>query len=149
MPTHSIFADYHQFHLFNEAASPAYPEDITEVDLRRWLKAVANLVAMYTDSETEFAITVECGELPPQLDQSERVQIVQGPLDVPSGRIVLARPSSDLARAPRIAVPPGTYRIQVAASSDGKTTQPHYFVSLWPGTASTVEIIKPSVYRAA
>jgi hypothetical protein len=149
MPTHSIFADHHQFYLFDEAVCPPYPEDIADADLRRKFKAVPNLVAVYTDDAAEFVIAIEHGDDPPQLDHSSWASIVEGPLSVPSGRIVLASPSSELVHASRIAVPPGTYRVQVAAPHGGEGTLQVYLVSLWPSTMSTIEVIKPSVQRAA
>ena len=149
MPTFSLVADYCQFYLFDEGASPRYPEDITDADVLRQFKAVPNLVAVYTDAATEFAITVECDERPRELNPSSWAHIVEGPLNVPSGRVVLASPSSELAHAPAIAVKPGAYRVRVAVPHNSEAGRRCYLVCLWPSALATVEVIKPSVQRAA
>ena len=148
MPAYSLFADHYQFYLFDELALPPYPEGITDTDVQRQFKAVPNLIAVYTDDAAECEVTIECCEGPPQLDLEDWAHVVEGPLSIPCGRVVLASPSSALREAPRIVVLPGAYRVRVASCGIGPSAL-RYSVWLWPSTVAGVEVLKQATPHAA
>ena len=149
MPTFKILPDHHQFYLFDNEACPSYPEEITEADFQSRFKAIANLVAVYTDNDAEIEVAIECAASPPPIDKSAWAHIVEGPLNLPSGQIVIASPSSYIPECPRIAVWPGCYRARVATPIAALAGMPRYVVSLWPSDLSLVAVIKSERQYAA
>ena len=149
VPTFKLRPDYRQFYLLDEGLSPPYPEAITELDLERGLKTAPNLIAIYPDSDTELEIAIECHDAEPQIDQSACAHIAEGSLEVPSGRIVVATPTSYLPDCTRIRVTPGAYRVRVAAVVASPGTGARYLVSLWPGTWAPVAVLRSAAQHAA
>jgi hypothetical protein len=149
MSTFTLAADYRQFYLFDDEACPAYPEDITDSDLETRLKSVPNLVAVYTQSDVGALVDLECYENAPQIDASHWAHIVEAPLSLTSGRIVLASPSSYLPDCPRVTVSPGPYRVRVSSDSRVKGERERYQVSVWPCEVSPVAVIKSRGHHAA
>ena len=145
----SLRAAYRQLYLFDEVESPTYPEDITDLDLRARAKAVPNLVAIYTVSDGEVEIRIAWAAVPRPFDESMWSHIVEAPLAVPSGRIVVASPDSYLPDCARVAVPPGTYRVRIAGRGFGEAEQEQYWVSMWPDTATKVSVLKSAGPYAA
>ena len=149
MPTFRLVAAFRQFYLFDDEACPPYPETITDADLERRLKAVANLIAVYAESDAEVEVDVECVERTPNVDESPWAHIVEGPLSLPSGRVVLASPSSYLPECPRFPVSPGAYRVRVSVSGGDGGERERYLISLWPSQARPVAVIKSAGQHAA
>ena len=143
MPTFNLRPDYRQFYLFDDGVRPPYPERITDLDLERGLKALPNLIAIYPIGDAELEINLECHDAEPQIDQSVWEHIVEGPLELPSGRIVVATPTSYLPDCMRIRVAPGPYRVRVAAVGV------RYVVSLWPSNGELVAVLKSAAQHAA
>ena len=149
VPTFKLRPDYRQFYLLDEGLSPPYPETITDLDLERGLKMAPNLIAIYSESDTELEITVECHGAEPQIDQSAWAHIVEGSLELPSGRILVATPTSYLPDCMRIRVTPGAYRVRVAAIGVRPGIGARCLVSLWPGTWAPVAVLKSAAQHAA
>ena len=145
----TIFADHHQFCLFDDDVCPPFPEDITELDLQRRFKAAPNLVAVYTDEESEFEVAIEFSGSTPPIEYSAWAHIVEGPLNLPSGRVVLASPSSHLISCPRVEVLPGQYRVRVSAPIPAGGTHNRYLVNLWPSQDASIAVLKSAGQYAA
>ena len=144
-----IAASYHQLYLFDDDRCPAYPEDIDDVDLASRLKAVPNLLAIYTSSDGEVELRVEVIPSGSSIDQSQWVHIVVGSLSLPSGRLVVASPQSHLPACVRLPVPAGSYQVRVASRGFGRGSTEEYLVSLSPGPSVPVSVIKSAGPYAA
>ena len=149
MSTFRLVADNHQFYLFDDEACPAYPETITDADLDTRLISVPNLIAIYTQGDTGATVDLELYEDSPQFDASTWAHVVEAPLSLGSGRIVLASPSSYLPDCPRVAVSPGIYRVRVASHPSVNGERERYHVSVWPCEAAPVAVIKSGGHHAA
>ena len=142
MPTFRVTADAHQYYLLDEQISAPYPEDITDADLARGFKAVPFLVAVYTSSDGSVEVQVERTDRAPALDDAAWLRIFECPLQLPSGRLVVAGPSSFLPECPRLDVPPGSYRARVSGRGFGEGSREEYLVSLWPSRDSVATVVK-------
>jgi hypothetical protein len=143
----SLVADYHQFYLFDDGASPAYPESITDSDFEAGLKSVPNLIVVYTRGDSGAAVEFECCESMPRIDKSPWEHIVEAPLSLASGRIVLASPSSHLPDCPRVVVAPGRYRVRVASHRLVRGERERFLV--WQCAPAPVAVIKSGRHHAA
>jgi hypothetical protein len=142
MPTFYVVADSHQFYLLDEAISAPYPEHITDVDLIRGFNAVPFLVAVYTSSDETVEVQVERADRAPELDIADWLHVFECPLQLPSGCLVIAGPSSFLPGSPRLHVPPGSYRARVSGRGFGEGAREEYLVSLWPSSDVGATVIK-------
>jgi hypothetical protein len=145
MPAFRIVADFHQFYLLDDQACPPYPEFISDIDVERRVKAVPNLIAVYALDDAEVAVDLEPRENAPQIDAAAWAHIVEASLDIPSGRIVIATTSSYLPKCPRVSVSPGSYRVRVAVACRTEGHRERYLISVWPGPAAPVAVIKSAV----
>src|SRR5450631_3949629 len=135
MPAFRIAADNHLFYLLDDEACPLYPERINRIEVTRRVKAIPNLIAVYALDDVEVEVDLELYENAPQVDEAVLLHVVEAPLDVPSGRVVLATVSSYLPECPRVSVVPGCYRVRVAIARRSEGQREHYFISFWPSPA--------------
>ena len=144
----SLFADYFQFYIQDEAAtgdlSQAWNEEATDLLLAQ----APGTVGVGTVRNTDVPVTVNILEHEPDDDSSEWDHVVEASLDVASGRIVIAGCTDYFPDAMRIEVVPGTYRVRVSfgaldtLSEDGLSGNDHYRLQLWLATATAVRILK-------
>jgi hypothetical protein len=149
MLTFSLIADYHQFYIFDDGVHPAYPESITYTDIETRLKSVPNLIAIYTQGDSGASVDFEYCENVPQIDGTPWAHIVEAPLNLASGRMVLASPSSHLPECPRVAVSPGSYRARVAFHHLVSGERERFQVSVWQCQPAPVAVIKSGGHHAA
>jgi hypothetical protein len=144
----SLFADYFQFYIQDEAAtgdlSQAWNEEATD----RLLALAPGTVGIGTVRNMDVPVTVDILEQEPDDDASEWDRVVEASLEVTSGRIVIAGCTDYFPDAMRIGVPPGTYRVRVSygaldtLSEDGLSGDDRYRLQLWPATSTAVRILK-------
>lgn len=137
-----MHAAFRQTYLFDDVASPMYPEDITDADLERRIKVVPNLLAIYTPSDGETVVQVDLAQTRTKLDAAHWRHIVEAPLAVPYGRLVIANPESHLPDAARVSVAAGSYRVRVAGRGFGEGEAQEYLLTLWPANDESVAVIK-------
>lgn len=150
MPRHefTLFADYHQFHLRDEAAQGNLATAWTDEASDRMLAVAPGVVGVGTARNMDVRVTVEVLDSAPLPDLAGLDQVVDCSLAADSGHIVVAGCTDHLPDAPRIAVAPGTYRVRVgyagldSLSCDGLEGDDSYHVQLWPATASGVVVLK-------
>jgi hypothetical protein len=144
----SLFADYFQFYIRDEAAagdlSQAWNAETTE----RLLALAPGTVGIGTVRNMNVPVTVEILEHEPDDDASEWDHVVEASLDVASGRVVIAGCTDYVPDAMRIELPPGTYRVRVSygaldtLSEDGLSGDDRYRLQLWPASSTAVRIRK-------
>jgi hypothetical protein len=66
----NLFADYHQFYLWDEEASPDAPTDYTDEDVARRLKAAPHVVVVQPVRAMTVPVTVEVHDAEPAFDQN-------------------------------------------------------------------------------
>ncbi len=134
----SLFADYFQFYIQDEAAtgdlSQAWDEEATD----RLLAVAPATVGIGTVRNTNVPVTVEIREDEPEDDSAEWDHVVEASLDVKSGRIVVAGCTDYFPDAKRIEVAPGSYRVRASygaldtISEDALSGDDRYRLQLWP-----------------
>jgi hypothetical protein len=107
---YSVFADYHQFYLWDAGASPEAPIDYTDVDMERRIKTGPHVVVIQPERNMTVPVTLEVLSNPPLLDTTVWDHVAEASLELPSGMLEVhecAGGSLDL-----IALAPGTYRVR-------------------------------------
>ncbi|MCL5109801.1 MAG: hypothetical protein M1401_13210 [Chloroflexi bacterium] len=149
----SAYADHYQLYFLDERAQPDTgqlwrPEAFADrIDVLPGLLAVAT--ARYG---FEVPLRVEVRQQAPVVSDaslSAWEHVAEASVAVPSGRLVVTGPLDDVARAPRLPLPPGTYRLRVhyaglaTASGPGDTEgDDHYLVLIWPALKVASAVLK-------
>ncbi len=148
MARHSltVFADYHQFYVWDAGTNPLAPEDYTDDDVRRMVKVASNVVVVQPVRNMEVPVELEVHARDPGFDAGHWDHIAECALDLHTGRLQVHEctggPQLDLS------VAPGTYCVRVlfaglgTLSDDGLDGADRYCVELWPGTSRDLTIIK-------
>lgn len=139
-----VFADYHQFYLWDRDVEPMAPVDYDDVDVQRRLKVGPNVVIVQPLRNTTVPVTLEIHEAEPEFDPHKWDHIVEGSLQLPTGNLQVHEctggPVADVSLAP------GSYRVRAffggLCSVDGLDGDDHYKVVVWPSIESDVRVIK-------
>src|SRR5882762_9579847 len=62
-----VFADYHQFYLWDSAMSPLAPEEFSEGDVARRIKTGRNVVVIQPERSLAVPVIVEIHDCEPEL----------------------------------------------------------------------------------
>jgi hypothetical protein len=144
----SLFADYFQFYIQDEAATGHLSRIWDEEATARMLAIAPGTIGIGTARNMDVPVTVEIRDQEPGDDLPDWDHVVEANLDVASGRIVVAGCSDYFPDAMRIAVSPGSYRVRVSygaldtLSEDGLSGDDHYRVQLWPDSSANFRILK-------
>ena len=141
---YSIFADYHQFFLWDHRVSPDAPTDYTEEDTTRRIKAAPFVVVIQPERNMDVPVEIEVTNAPPDLDLDAWDHVAEASLDVPSGRLELHECTGGSIDV--LPVSAGTYRVRAyygglgTLSEDGLDGVDHYRIVLWlaPSAATVV-----------
>jgi hypothetical protein len=142
----NLFADYHQFYLWDEAVSPDAPSDYTDDDIARRLKAAPHVVVVQPVRAMTVPVTVEVHDTEPAFDQSAWDHIAECSLELPSGRLQIHECTGG--SVGRFSVSPGVYRVRAffgklgSLDEDQLEGDDHYSVVLWPAPASELRVLK-------
>jgi len=144
----SLFADYFQFYIQDEAAVGDLSASWTEETVGRGLAIAPGIIGIGTVRNMHVPVTIEIHEREPEKDFSDWDHVVEAALEVASGRIVAAGCTDYFPDARRIEIPSGSHRVRVSygaldtLSEDGLSGEDHYRVQLWPGPPTAVHILK-------
>jgi hypothetical protein len=144
----SLFADYFQFYIQDEAATSDLSRIWNKEAIARMLAAAPGKIGVGTVRNMDVPVTVEIHHQEPGDDVKAWDYVVEATLDVTSGRIVVAGCSDYFPDAMRITVPPGSYRVRVSygaldtPSDDGLDGDDHYRAQLWPAPSADFCILK-------
>ena len=144
----SLFADYFQFYIQDEAVtgdlSQSWNDDATD----RLLAIAPGTIGIGTVRNMDVPVVVEIHDHKPLEDSGEWDHVVEASVELMSGRVVIAGCADYFPDATRIDVPPGCYLSRVSygglnsLSEDGLRGDDHYRIQLWPGAPSGVNVIK-------
>lgn len=141
----NIFADYSQFYLLDGEIQPLYPEDISEQDVERRFKTIPNLVALYTVTPAEVTLTVDMIPSEPEQSLETWEHVVEVPLDLPSGLLLIAGCTDYLPDCPIVEVTPGAYAVRVHGRKLNGGDREEYLALLWPSTGIVPKVLKQQV----
>jgi hypothetical protein len=144
---YEIFADYHQFYLWDHGEKPDAPTDYDDADVARRIKAAPFVVVIQPARDMSVPVTVEIADAPPP-DDPPGVwdHVAEASLDLPSGRLEIHECTGgpvDL-----LPVPAGMYRVRAqfgglgTLSADGLDGADHYHVILWRAPFAPVRVLR-------
>lgn len=133
----TLFADYYQFYLQDEAVEGDLSDSWTEEAVNRMLAITYGTIGVGTVRNTEVPVEIEiCNEEPMESfenwDKVNECSIV-----VPSGKLVIAGCMDYFPEAKRIGIPEGIYRARLyygglgTVSSNGLEGEDTYRIVLW------------------
>ena len=144
----TLFADYHQFYLQDEAVYGDLSQAWSPEAVERMLAVADGVVGFGTLRNMRVGVTLEMLEEPPGSDTAGFDHVVEGSLDARSGTLVVAGCTDYFPDAARFALAPGTYRVRLSISGadtlseDGLEGEDHYLVQLWQAPLAEPAILK-------
>jgi len=148
MQSFTLFADYFQFYLQDEAVDNNLSDAWTEEAVARLLAVAPGTVGVGTVRNMNVPVTLEILESAPPVDVTTYDHVVEGPLSVAGNKLVIAGCTDYFPDAARIAVAPGTYRVRVcfsdlaSLSEDGLDGDDRYHLQVWPAPLEEVVVVK-------
>jgi hypothetical protein len=146
-----LFADYFQFYLQDEDErigigdlSDAWTKEAAE----RLLAVAPGVVGIGTARNMTVPVVIEVLDHEPEADFDEWEHVVEGGLELKSGRLVVAGCTDYFPDAARLPVAAGTYRVRMSCrgfetiSTNGLDGDDTYRVQLW-----AVERLEPPALR--
>lgn len=146
MHVFNIFADYHQFYLWDSGVDPSAPEEYTRNDIRRLIKAVPHVVVIQPLRNATVPVELQVCSEDPGFDESQWDHVAECALDLPTGKLQVHECTGGPAL--NLAVPPGTYRVRAlfagldTLSDNGLDGDDRYRIVLWPGDNIPLHIVK-------
>ena len=144
----TLFADYHQFYIQDEAADGDLSESWT-ADAELSLVAVApGTVGVGTARNVDVPVTIEISATEPDSDFAAFDPVVDCSIAIQSGTLVAAGCTDYFPEAARFPLAPGTYRVRVcfsgldSLSADGLDGDDAYRLVLWPGEPMIPVVLK-------
>ncbi|MES2709279.1 MAG: hypothetical protein V4726_21965 [Verrucomicrobiota bacterium] len=142
-----IFADYHQFYIWDpEASGQLAPEDWTEDDVQARAKATEHVFVVSPIRNMEVPFTLEVHETEPLYQTAEWDHIIEASMNVCSGRVEVHECTGG--SHGEVAVAPGIYGVRAlykglsTLSDDGLDGDDSYLVTLWPDRNREFRMLK-------
>jgi hypothetical protein len=141
-----VFADYHQFYIWDSGLEIERCLDFTDLDCIRMVKVEPNQVIIQPVRNMDVPVDLELWDTDPGFDEASWDHIAECDLDLPTGNLQVHEctggPKLDLK------VNPGSYRVRALFSGLGTLSEDaldgddRYKLVLWPGTPQDLRIIK-------
>ena len=107
-----LFADYHQFYLWDAGMNPSAPEDYIEADLQRRIKTGQHVVVIQPERNMTVPVQIEIHDANPSFVRDEWDHIAEASLHLPTGQLQVhectGSPVADFT------VSPGWYRVRLS-----------------------------------
>jgi hypothetical protein len=143
---YDIFADYNQFYLMDAEIYPKAPEDYTDEDVQRRIKADKNIVVIQPERNMTVLVELEILESSPNDEFEDWQHVAEAGLDLPSGKLLIEECLGEVIDT--IVLPPDSYRIRAyyggldTLSFDGLEGDDHYKIAIWQAPAEGVKVLK-------
>ena len=141
-----VYADYHQFYVWDAGVDPQAPEDFTDEDTRRMVKVAPNVVVIQPVRNMEVPVELEVHETDPGCESSDWDHVVETGIELLTGKLQIHEctggPALDLQLSP------GSYRVRTlfsglgTLSADGLEGDDRYRIVLWPGPVVPLHVTK-------
>src|SRR5262245_50070485 len=146
--TLTLFADYFQFYLQDEAVKGDLSDSWTDQAVADLLALAPGTIGVGTVRNMDVPVIVEVLDAPPTEPLDQWDHVTECSIDIPTGRLVVAGCTDYFPEAQRIQLAPGAYRARIfygrlhSLSEDGLNGDDHYKVSLWPGETAGPVVLK-------
>lgn len=141
-----VFADYHQFYVWDGGVEPLAPEDWSDEDVTNRAKVAENVFVVCPVRDMTVPVRISLLNSEPALDMKRYDHVVQGSVALPTGQLQVHECTGGEVLAWK--VKPGTYRVLAlfsglgTLSANGLEGQDTYHVALWPGAPVPLEVLK-------
>jgi hypothetical protein len=153
---YTVYASHHQFYLRDRAAGPAEgsPDFWTREAFVARLAVGPGVIGIGTESYGNVRVALEVKLVEPPLEDLDAWDhVVEGPLDVTSGRMIIhgiddvgLEDSDPVVRARQFTLPPGSYRVRVYGAGFATVVNEEgndsYRLVIWPAPAATRRVLK-------
>jgi hypothetical protein len=146
MRQYEIFADYHQFYLWDHGTSPEPPVDYTDEDIDHRIKATPFVVVIQPERNMDVPVQLELRDTPPDEPLEGWDHVAEASLDLPSGQLEIHQCTGGSVDI--VPLRPGPYRVRAyygglgTLSEDGLEGQDHYHLVLWPAPLAPLAVLK-------
>ena len=141
-----VFADYHQFYLWDRASNPHAPEQWNQEDVKHRIKVGPHVVVIRTQRNSTVDVAVELRDAQPPMQLAGWDHVAEASLHLPSGQLEVHEstggPVADFS------LDPGWYRVRSlqgglsTVSEDGLRGEDRYQIVVWPARMAGVVILK-------
>jgi hypothetical protein len=148
-----IFADYHQFYLWDREMTSTAPEDYTDEDVARRIKTGPHVVVIQPERDMTVPVEIEIHDAEPECRSEGWDHIAEASLYLPTGHLQVHEctggPVADLK------VAPGWYRVRSLHGGLGTLDESgldggdYYKVALWLAAPAEVTVVKQWAPAAA
>lgn len=141
-----VFADYHQFYLWDKEIAPDAPTDYTDVDIEKRIKTAPNVVVIQPERNMGVPVELEIAQCEPEPEFEPWDHVAEASLELPSGQLEIHECTGG--SIDQINLQPGTYRVRAyygglsEISEDGLEGNDHYKLALWPAPSASVLVLK-------
>jgi hypothetical protein len=142
----TVFADYHQFYLWDAGMNPQAPEDYSADDIPRRIKTGPYVVVIQPERNMPIPFDIEVHDSEPSYTVEAWDHIAEASLHLPTGKLqvegCMEGPVADLS------VEPGWYRIRSfhggfdTIAEVGTDGEDYYLAQLWPALPGEVTVVK-------
>jgi len=141
-----LFADYHQFYLWDRGMNPQAPVDYTNDDIQHRIKTGPNVFVIQPERNMTVAVEIEIHDSEPEYDPDRWDHIAEGSLQLTTGQLQVHECTGGVVADFR--VEPGWYRVRSfhggfdtidAVGLDGND---HYLAVLWPAQPEDLRVLK-------
>jgi hypothetical protein len=146
-----LFADYHQFYLWDRGMDPEAPVDYTDEDVRRRIKTGPHVVVIQPERNMTVAVEIEIHDTEPAPNPEEWDHVAEASLHLPTGQLQVHECTGGAVAI--FDVEPGWYRVRSfhggfdTIDESGLEGNDHYLLVLWPAPAAELRVIKKWVPR--
>ena len=142
--TFDVFADYHQFYLWDRGKTNQAPEDYTDEDVRRRIKTGPYVVVIQPERNTLISVVIEIHDADPEFDMAAWDHIAEASLHLPTGQLQIHECTGG--SVAELVVEPGWYRVRSLgggfATLSEREVRDHYLIVLWPAPPADVRVVK-------
>jgi hypothetical protein len=141
-----VFADYHQFYLWDGGVGPQAPEDWSDNDVANRAKVAEHVFVVCPLRNMVVPVRVILQNAEPAVDLNRYDHVVHASVALPTGQLQIHECTGGEALAWK--VEPGTYQVLALFSglgtltTDGLDGQDTYQLVLWPGSAVALKVLK-------
>jgi hypothetical protein len=143
-----VFADYHQFYLWDQGMTNQAPTDYTEEDVARRIKVGPYVVVVQPERNMNVPVEIEIHDSEPPYDPGVWDHIAEASLEIPTGLLQVHQctggPVADFQ------IEKGWYRVRsfhggfATIAAVGTAGADFYSVTLWPAPPKDIAVLKQS-----
>jgi len=141
-----LFADYHQFYLWDSGMNPLAPTDYSKEDVSRRVKMGTHVFVIQPERDMTVSVAIEIHDAEPPYDPDKWDHIAEGSLHLPTGNLQVHEctggPVADFQ------VAKGWYRVRSFHGGLGTVNErgleggDRYLAVFWPAPSGDLLIIK-------